>query len=156
MAANAVHINKPDRFDRAEGIEFDVLALTKRPAHLLELETLLLAWSLLLRRCSIDGVSDFTWGLCSADGNPKCTFDFRSHETSWTSETSMSEALEDIQSYMQQKLCPDRRLAADRTVLYFNDECVPGHQSDYVNWDSGTVQWVGIREPFCIIWTFTC
>jgi len=146
MTTDAAHTDKPGRSGGVMELEFRVPALTKRPSHILESEILLLGWSLLLRRYGIDGASDFTWGICSGDATSNCTFDFRSCETSWTPLTSFSEALNEIQSYVQQVVSSDSRLAADGTTLYFNDECVPGHQSECTSWDSNTVQWVSKED----------
>ncbi|KAG6008086.1 NRPS protein [Claviceps lovelessii] len=145
MTTDAVHGDKPDRSGEVMELEFEVPVLANRPSHTLESEILLLGWSLLLRRYGIDGISDFTWGICSGDATSNCTFDFRSGETSWTPVTPLSEALKDIQSYVQQVVSSDSRLEADGTILYFNDECVPGHQSECTSWDSNTVQWGNVQ-----------
>ncbi|KAG6039456.1 NRPS protein [Claviceps citrina] len=134
--------DKPNRSGRAKGLEFQVAALAKHSAHTLGSETLLLAWSLLLRRYGINGTSDFTWGVCSEDGISNSTFDFHSCDTSWMPETSMSDALKDLQSHIHQV---HSNLTANDAILYFNDECVPGHQSDYIYRDSNTVQWGNVQ-----------
>ncbi|KAG5927848.1 NRPS protein [Claviceps africana] len=145
MSTNAAHTGKPTESVGAKGLEFHVPALAKRLAHILESEILLLGWSLLMRRYGIDGTSDFTWGICSGDASSNCTFDFRSCETSWTPVTPLSEALKDIQSYVQQAVSSDSRLATNGATLYFNDECMPDHQSRCTLSDSNTVQWGNVQ-----------
>ncbi|KAG5950410.1 NRPS protein [Claviceps sorghi] len=145
MTPDAACTDKPIESGGAKELEFHVPALAKRPAHILESEILLLGWSLLMRRYGIDGTSDFTWGTCSDYDSPSCTFDFRSCNTSWTPVTPLSEALKDIQSYVQQAVSSDAKLAANGTTLYFNDECVPDHQSDCTSSDSTTVKWGNVQ-----------
>ncbi|KAG6252577.1 NRPS protein [Claviceps purpurea] len=145
MTTAAVHTDKSDRTGKAKELEFDVPALAQRCPHILESEILLLAWSLLLRRYGVDGTSDFSWGMCSEDAVSYTTFDFRSGETSWTPGTSVSEALGDIKSYVQQVSSSDSRLVADGTSLIFNDECAPGQQCDRADWDSDAVRWGNVQ-----------
>ncbi|KAK2598934.1 hypothetical protein QQS21_005612 [Conoideocrella luteorostrata] len=145
MTKDVVQAHQPKRLGRGKGLQFEIPGLFQRANHIHESEILLLAWSLLLHRYSTDGSSQFAWGLCSDDEQANPTFGVRKLDFASTPNKSISAALKDVQAYVGPLLASDARLAADGTVLFFNDEDVPENASGYVYWDSNAVHWGSIQ-----------
>lgn len=138
--------SRPKRLGVASGLRFDVPILSKHVDHASQSELLLLGWCLLLHRYSSEGHCQFAWGICDNGGLANPAFDLNTSGLAWTPDKLLSEALADVQSYIQQYSASDARLTAAGTSLFFNDESIPDNLSGKVSWDGNAVQWVRTRQ----------
>ncbi|KAF5020479.1 hypothetical protein F66182_7489 [Fusarium sp. NRRL 66182] len=127
---------------RTRGVRYDVPVLRKQQDSR-ELETLLLAWTLLLYRHSHGSHLEFSWGLSEIASSTCRTFTLNTAQLQWSGSDSVAAELDVVRTYLEQQLQSEYPLQADRYNFFFNDEPTPGGPSSQVT-ENGhlSVNWV--------------
>lgn len=129
---------------QAKGVRYDVPVLRKHHGQdRYELETLLLAWSLLLYRYNHGNHVEFSWGL-SEIGSTTCrTFTLNTAKLQWDGNNSVASELEVLRTHLQQQLQSQGPVKTEGCRFFFNDEAAPGDLVNEVTEDGDiSVNWV--------------
>ncbi|RGP80018.1 non-ribosomal peptide synthetase [Fusarium longipes] len=111
-----------------------------------ELETLILAWSLLLYRHSHGNHVEFSWGLSEIGSSTCRTFTLNTAKLQWEGSNSVTTQLEVFKTYLQQQLQSEVPSKKDGYRFFFNDEPAPGDLVNQVTEDGDiSVNWGNVQ-----------
>ncbi|CAM1507635.1 Fc.00g072760.m01.CDS01 [Cosmosporella sp. VM-42] len=136
----------PPNLAQGKGVKYDIPIFKNEQQEVYELEALLLAWTLFLYRQNHGEHVQYSWGLSEIGTFTSHTFEVDTSRLPWDSADSISTALGVFRSYLQQQLQRESQVAANRYLLYFNDELAPNGSSSHVNEEGNfSVAWGNVQ-----------
>ncbi|KAF9774131.1 Non-ribosomal peptide synthetase [Fusarium sp. DS 682] len=132
---------------RTKGVRYDVPVLRKQQDQdSYELETLLLAWTLLLYRHSHGNFVEFSWGLSEIGSSTCRTFTLNTSKLQWDGSDSVASELKVFRGYLQQELQSEQPFETKGYKFFFNDEAATGEVVTKVTEDGElSVNWGNVQ-----------